>query len=127
MIPHAIWAPEQPRAIVLMGHGGGRHKNDPELVAHARRFVDECGFAVVAPDVPGHGDRPVVADYTRLAEELQARVEAGEQRAPLIAEFQAYVAQQTVPEWQDLLDAVQDRFGALPVGYWGVCLGSGLG
>src|SRR5262245_16019367 len=108
MIPHALWAPEHPRAIVLIGHGGGRHKNDPELVAFARRLVGECGFVVVAPDVPGHGDRPEVAEYRRLAEEIQAKVEAGAERAPLIAGFQAYVARQTVPEWRALLDAVQD-------------------
>jgi len=127
MIPFALWAPEKPRAIVLMGHGGGRHKHDPELVAHARRLVDDGGFAVVAPDVPGHGERPEVAEYSRLAEQMQARVEAGAERAPLVAEFQAHVARQTVPEWRDLLDVVQERLGELPAGYWGVSLGCGLG
>ena len=28
-------------------------------MARARRFVAECGFAVAAVDVPGHGDRPL--------------------------------------------------------------------
>ena len=54
---------------------------------------------------------------------------AGEDLAPLIAGFQALVARQTVPEWQAVLDAVQqlDHVGAGPVGYWGVSLGCGLG
>jgi hypothetical protein len=39
------------------------------------------------------------------------------------------VARQTVPEWQAVLDAVQDlsHVGPGPAGYWGVSLGCGLG
>ena len=47
------------------------------MLARARRFVTECGFAVVAVDVPGHGDRPRDEDFDRIATENQARVEAG--------------------------------------------------
>jgi dienelactone hydrolase len=56
-------------------------------------------------------------------------VEAGAELAPLIAEFQALVARQTVPEWRAVVDAVQElgHVGAGPVGYWGVSLGCGLG
>ena len=98
-------------------------------MARARRFVAECGFAVAAVDVPGHGDRPTDEEYDRIATENQARVDAGEELAPLIAGFQALVARQTVPEWRAVLDAVQelDHVGAGPVGYWGVSLGCGLG
>ena len=89
----------------------------------------ECGFAVAAVDVPGHGDRPEDEDYSHIAAENQARVAAGEELAPLIAGFQALVARQTVPEWRAVLDAVQQlgHVGAGPVGYWGVSLGCGLG
>jgi alpha-beta hydrolase superfamily lysophospholipase len=112
-----------------MGHGGGQHKKAPDIVARARRFVAERGFAVAAVDVPGHGDRPKDEDYDRTAAENQARVDAGEELAPLIADFQALVARQSVPEWQAVLGAVQelDHVGAGPVGYWGVSLGCGLG
>ncbi|MFF8868267.1 dienelactone hydrolase family protein [Streptomyces sp. NPDC015139] len=131
-IPGVLWTPEgalTPRPLIVVGHGGGRHKKDPEVVYLARRFVGECGFAVVAVDVPGHGDRPVVEEYNRIAADNQARVEAGEELAPLIAEFQAMVARQTVPEWQAVVDEVQrlDHVGAGPVGYWGISLGCGLG
>lgn len=131
-IPGVLWTPEGAtgtRPLVLMGHGGGHHKKAPGIVAMARRFVAECGFAVAAVDVPGHGDRPKDAEYDRIATENQARVAAGEQRAALIAGFQALVARQTVPEWQAVLDAVQEleHVGAGPVGYWGVSLGCGLG
>ncbi|GAA3043206.1 dienelactone hydrolase family protein [Streptomyces glomeratus] len=131
-IPGVLWTPEGAagtRPLILMGHGGGQHKKAPDIMAHARRFVAECGFAVVAVDVPGHGDRPTDEEYDRIATENQARVEAGEELAPLIADFQALVARRTVPEWQAVLDAVQQikHVGAGPVGYWGMSLGCGLG
>jgi dienelactone hydrolase len=131
-IPGVLWTPEGvagPRPLVLIGHGGGQHKKAPDIVTRAHRFVMECGFAVVAVDVPGHGDRPRHEEYNRIATENRARVEAGEELAPLIAGFQALVARQTVPEWRAVLAAVQEleHVGAGPVGYWGVSLGCGLG
>lgn len=131
-IPGVLWTPEGAagtRPLILMGHGGGQHKKAPGILARARRFVVECDFAVVAVDVPGHGDRPKDEEYHRIATENQARVEAGEELAPLIADFQALVARQTVPEWQAVLSAVHqlEHVGAGPVGYWGVSLGCGLG
>lgn len=131
-VPGVLWTPADAagtRPLILMGHGGGQHKKAPGIMAHAHRFVAECGFAVVAVDVPGHGDRPKDEEYDRIATRNQARVEAGEDRAPLLAEFQAFVARQTVPEWQAVLEAVQalEHVGAGPVGYWGVSLGCGLG
>ncbi|WP_253209531.1 hypothetical protein, partial [Streptomyces niphimycinicus] len=131
-IPGVLWTPEGAagtRPLILMGHGGGQHKKAPDILTRARRSVAECGFAVVAVDVPGHGDRPVVEEYDRIATENQARVAAGAELAPLIADFQALVARRTVPEWRAVLAAVQrlEHVGAGPVGYWGVSLGCGLG
>ena len=131
-IPGVLWSPDGAagtRPLVLMGHGGGQHKKAPGVAVRARRFVAECGFAVVAVDVPGHGDRPKDEEYDRIATGNRARAAAGEDLAPLIAGFQALVARQTVPEWRAVLDAVQrlEYVGAGPVGYWGVSLGCGLG
>ncbi|BBJ45678.1 hypothetical protein SSPO_083960 [Streptomyces antimycoticus] len=131
-IPGVLWTPEGAagtRPLILMGHGGGQHKKAPDILTCARRSVAECGFAVAAVDVPGHGDRPVVEEYDRIATENQARVAAGEELAPLIADFQALVARRTVPEWRAVLDAVQrlEHVGPGPVGYWGISLGCGLG
>ncbi|SIQ81167.1 dienelactone hydrolase family protein [Micromonospora avicenniae] len=131
-IPGVLWTRENAagtRPLILMGYGGGQHKKAPGVVARAHRFVAEGDFAVLAVDVPGHGDRPKDEEYDRIATENQARVEAGEDLAPLIADFQALVARQTVPEWRAALDAVQEleHVGAGPVGYWGVSLGCGLG
>ena len=131
-IPGALWTPEDTtarRPLILIGHGGGQHKKAPDILARARRLVAECNFAVVAVDVPGHGDRPVDEKYNRIATENQARVAAGEELAPLLAGFQALVARQTVPEWRAVLDALQelDHVDVDRVGYWGVSLGCGLG
>ncbi|MFG2864438.1 dienelactone hydrolase family protein [Streptomyces sioyaensis] len=131
-IPGVLWTPEGAagtRPLILLGHGGGQHKKAPGIVARARRFVAECDFAVAALDVPGHGDRPKDEEYDRIATENQARVAAGAELAPLIADFQALVARRTVPEWRAVLGAVQglDHVGTGPVGYWGVSLGCGLG
>ena len=131
-IPGVLWTPygaDGTRPLIVMGHGGGQHKKAPAIMDRARRFVAECGFAVVAVDVPGHGNRPRHEEYDRIATENQARVAAGEEVAPLIAALQALVARQTVPEWQAVVDAVQElgHVGAGPVGYWGVSLGCGLG
>jgi dienelactone hydrolase len=132
-VPGVLWTPEGAagrRPLILMGHGGGQHKKAPGIVARARRFVTECGFAVAAADVPCHGDRPKdEGGYGQIAARNQALAEAGAERAPLIAHFQALVARQTVPEWRAVLDAVQElgHVGAGPVGYWGVSMGCGLG
>ncbi|SRR5581483_8512097 len=131
-IPGVLWTPEGAtgtRPLILLGHGGGRHKKAPGVLAPARRFVTECGFAAACIDVPNHGDRPEDGKYSRIAAENAARIEAGADPAPLIASFQALAARQTVPEWQSVLDALQklDHVGPGPVGYWGVSLGCGLG
>ncbi|MCM2580213.1 dienelactone hydrolase family protein [Streptomyces meridianus] len=131
-VPGVLWTPEGAvgtRPLVLMGHGGGQHKQAPGIATRAHRFVAECGFAVAAVDVPGHGDRPKDEELDRIATENQARAEAGAELAPLIAGFQALVSRRTVPEWRAVLDAVQqlEHVGAGPVGYWGVSLGCGLG
>lgn len=131
-IPLALWTPtggDGPRPLIVLGHGGGRHKTDPEILALAHHLVRECGFAAVSVDVPGHGDRPTDEHLDRMATQNQVRVEAGEDLAVVIAQFQALVATRTVPEWQAVVDAVQDleHVGTGPVGYWGVSLGCGLG
>jgi poly(3-hydroxybutyrate) depolymerase len=71
-IPGALWTPggaDGTCPLIVMGHGGGQHKKAPSIVDRARRFVAECGFAVVAVDAPSHGDRPDHAEFTRIATE----------------------------------------------------------
>jgi dienelactone hydrolase len=131
-VPGVLWTPEPTdgtRPLVLMGHGGGQHKKAPAVVECAHRFVTDCGWAVVAVDAPSHGGRPDHAEFTLIATEYEARLDAGEELAPVIASFQALVAREIVPEWRAVLDAVQQlsHVGTGPVGYWGVSLGCVIG
>ncbi|HEY1919696.1 MAG TPA: alpha/beta hydrolase [Streptosporangiaceae bacterium] len=131
-IPGVLWTPEDAvgaRPLILMGHGGGQHKKAPRLVACARRFVAEGGFAVAAADVPNHGERPTEEEFDRLAAEYQARKSAGEDTAAVDVALYRLLAGQTVEEWQAVLTAVQqlDDIGAGPVGYWGASLGCAFG
>jgi dienelactone hydrolase len=131
-IPGVLWTPDGAagtRPLILMGHGGGQHKQAPGIVARARRFAADCGFAVAAVDAPGHGDRPRTGEHDRFIAEIRARVQARDDVTPLLASFHAVLAAQSVPEWRAVLDAVQqlDHVGAGPAGYWGMSLGCALG
>lgn len=131
-VPGVLWTPGRSdgiRPLVVMGHGGGQSKKAPGIVERARRFVAECGFAVVAVDAPSHGDRPEHDEFTRIATEYESRLDAGDGLTQLIADFQSLVVREIVPEWQSVLTAVQklSHVGTGPVGYWGVSLGCVIG
>jgi dienelactone hydrolase len=131
-IPGVLWTPDgtaRTRPLILMGHGGGQHKKAPGIVARARRFVAQCGFAVVAVDAPAHGGRPQTEEHERLIGEMRNRMRTGGDAAPVLAGIHTLIAGQSVPEWRAVVDAVQqlDQVGAGPVGYWGLSLGCGLG
>src|SRR5258708_37267592 len=75
--PGVLWTPavgSERAPLVLVGHGGGQHKRAPGVVARAHRFASGCGFAAVAIDMPGHGDRPrTAADEQQVTGNRQAR------------------------------------------------------
>jgi dienelactone hydrolase len=128
--PGLLWTPADsagPRPLILIGHGGGQHKQAPGVVARARRFVTAGGFAVVAVDAPHHGDRPQGEEFARLAAGNRARMAAGEDVAASLATLHGLLAEQAVQEWQAVLAAVADHVGDGPVGYWGISMGCGLG
>ena len=134
-IPAVIWAPEGakgPRPLVLMGHGGSQHKKTPGVTARARHFAQKFGYATLAIDAPGHGDRISRQEAIALMRDVGARVR-GEAPADFSAERLKAMGQRTrqaVPEWTAALDAAQgfDFVGAGgPVGYWGVSMGTAIG
>ncbi|GAA4587949.1 hypothetical protein GCM10023194_38330 [Planotetraspora phitsanulokensis] len=131
-IPGVLWTPDGAagtRPLILMGHGGGRHKQAPDGVARALRLSAECGFAVVAVDAPGHGDRPRSEEQHRIIAEMRTRAQTGGELTPLVTALHTLLAGQAVPEWRAVVDAVQelDHVGPGPVGYWGMSMGCGLG
>jgi dienelactone hydrolase len=131
-IPGVLWTPEDAhgtRPLILMGHGGGQHKKAPGVLARARRFAAEGGFAVAAIDVPNHGERPTDEAFDRIATEYRASAAAGEDTAALDTAMYTLLVGQTVAEWQAVLTAVQqlNHIGGGPVGYWGVSMGCAFG
>jgi dienelactone hydrolase len=131
-VPGVLWSPADAaagRPLVLLGHGGGQHKNAPGIRARARRYVTACGFAAAAIDAPGHGDRRRTDADERFAAEIMARRMAGEPVLPIILRRNAVLAEQAVPEWRAALDALTELLGQGigPVGFWGVSLGSAIG
>jgi dienelactone hydrolase len=121
------------RPVVLMGHGGGLHKKTPALKARARETVAAWGFAVVAIDAPGHGDRPrTAADERARAELRQAHLAGDAARFEAVSvRYTAGLAQRAVPEWQATLDALQElpEIGPdAPFGYGGgISMGTAIG
>ncbi|HEY3751528.1 MAG TPA: alpha/beta hydrolase [Pseudonocardiaceae bacterium] len=129
-IPGVLWSPADAtgsRPLVLMGHGGGQHKQAPGMVGRARRFVTECGYAVAAVDAPGHGDRPKTDQDEQLIATVRERVDAGEPIGPLMTRYNVELAKRVVPEWQHVLDALRQLDCDGPVGYLGMSMGGGLG
>ncbi|MEU6235070.1 alpha/beta hydrolase [Kitasatospora sp. NPDC047058] len=132
-VPGVLWSPAGAtggRPLVLMGHGGGWHKQAPGLVARAGRLAVQYGFAVAAIDAPGHGERPKSPQDERFPAEIGELLATGEPVSPQVARHTAALAERAVPEWRAVLDALQelDGIGADgPVGYWGLSLASVIG
>jgi dienelactone hydrolase len=126
-----LWAPAGAtgsRPLVLLGHGGGQHKKAPGVVARARRFVTTCGFAAAAVDAPGHGDRTGTERDEQHAAAMRQRMAAGDPAGPLIMRYNSEISARAVPEWRQVLDALQDAGHASgPVGFWGVSMASAIG
>src|SRR5947209_103441 len=76
-VPAVLWAPEGasgPRPLVLMGHGGSQHKKTEGIRARAAQYARRLGFATLAIDAPGHGDRMSREAAAALMRETGARV-----------------------------------------------------
>ena len=134
-VPAVIWAPEGaqgPRPLVLMGHGGSQHKKTPGIRTRAAQYAKRLGYATLAIDAPGHGDRVSREEAAQMMREVGARV-TGQVASPMTNERFAQMLRRTqlaVPEWKAALDVAQsfDFVGARgPVGYWGVSMGTAIG
>src|SRR5580698_7406141 len=76
-VPAVIWAPtgaSGPRPLVLMGHGGSQHKKTPGIRARAAILARKHGYATLAIDAPGHGDRITREEAAVNMREVGARV-----------------------------------------------------
>jgi pimeloyl-ACP methyl ester carboxylesterase len=121
-VPGILWTPgSAPAALILNGHNGGLHKRLPRLVARARHYAAEYGFAVAAIDAPGHGDRPRSAVDEQARADLRRALQAGEPVDEIVDAFIVPLVERAVPEWRTTLDALLSlpEIGG-PVGYEGM-------
>jgi dienelactone hydrolase len=134
-IPGVLWSPPDAphsavgRPVVLLIHGGGQHKTAPTILGRVSKVTD-CGFAAVALDAPGSGDRPRSERDEQFVTELRRRMAAGEPAGPEVARYNAEVAAQAVPEWQAVLTALQESGQVAEnggAGVWGMSLGAAIG
>ena len=134
-VPAVIWAPRDaagPRPLICMGHGGSQHKKTPGIRSRAVEYAQQLGWATLAIDAPGHGDRISREEAAELTREVGDRV-TGRAPATLDGTRMKAMIERTrsaVPEWKAALDAALalDYVGAhSPVGYWGVSMGTAIG
>ena len=121
-IPGVLWTPgAAPAPLILIGHPGGHHKRLPRLVARARHYAAEYGFAAAAIDAPGHGDRPRSAVDEQFRAGLRRAMAAGEPAGGIVEAFIVPLAERAVPEWRATLDALLRLPGiGGPAGYAGM-------
>jgi len=94
------------RLLILSGHNGGLHKRLPRLVARARHYAAEYGFAVVAINAPGRGDRPRSAVDKQARTDLRRALQAGEAVGEIVDAFIVPLVEKAVLEWRITLDAL---------------------
>lgn len=140
-VPGMVWTPPDaagPRPKVLFGHGGSQHKKAQNIVAMARTLVARHGYAAVAIDAVGHGDRVSEEERERGRQAARERerarqraIETGEpiQRARSATGTYPSIFLDTVKDWADVLDAIEQLpdIGEGPLGWWGVSMGTGIG
>lgn len=112
-VPGVMWMPAEgePVGLMLLGHNVQQHKRHPLLLGGGRRFVRHHNIAAVAIDGPGHGDR------------------AGAQAGSGNSWWTATAIDDTIADWQQAVVDVEDHTGfyGLPLGYWGMSMGTTLG
>ncbi len=136
IVPGVVWNPSplhKPRTLIAFGHGGSQHKKAQSIRDRAIHYATRFGWASLAIDAPGHGDRITreEAEAERLKTERRLR---GDLNAPSLSAaekiaFLDALAAQAVPEWQAALDAALEHFAPTvdSLGYWGVSQGTWIG
>ena len=116
-----------------MGHGGSQHKKIGSLAARGRIYARKLGYATLAIDAPGHGDRISREESAKLAEQVGARVRGVGGGAAFTSDLMKTMAERTkraIPEWKAALDTAQSLAFVgkhEQVGYWGVSMGTAIG
>jgi dienelactone hydrolase len=116
-IPASLWLPEgqRSRAVVLLGHGLGVDRHH-EYNLRTATLLTAAGCSVLAPELPLHGER---------------RTEEPADWNAVVSAWQAYWAsggiQALKEEWYSAQSYATDRFPGIPIGYFGLSLGTQYG
>jgi cephalosporin-C deacetylase-like acetyl esterase len=100
------------------------------MVGRARCLLEGGDFVIATIEAPGHGDRPRTEVDEREIAAMDEAMAAGRPVGPIVERYNAYLAEQAVPEWRATLDALQglpEVGDKGPVGYWGINLGTAIG
>jgi len=122
-IPGMLWTPARaasPVHLILLGHPGGLNRMLPRLAARAEPAAAQ-GFASVAIELPGAGDRPASASAADARAAPQRAIAAGERPSEeVIDRLILPLVEQAVPEWRVTMDALLELPGiGGPVGISG--------
>jgi hypothetical protein len=127
-IPGILWTPPSaPAPLILAGHPGGLHQMYPRLAGRALHAAG-YGFASVAIELPGSGDRPRIAAAEQARAELRRVLESGGPVDDEIVDALVLpLVERAVPEWRATLDAVLSlpEIGG-PVGFSGGVIAIGV-
>lgn len=109
-IPGILWMPvtadsSTPVPLILLGHPGGLGTMRSRLEARARHSA-ALGYATVAIELPGSGERPTIAVVDQARTELRQAIRAGEAPSEdVIDRLILPLVEQAVLEWQRVIDA----------------------
>ncbi|HET7278587.1 MAG TPA: alpha/beta hydrolase [Dermatophilaceae bacterium] len=105
-VPGTLWTPASaPAPLILLGHPGGLRQMYPRLAGRAHNAA-AYGFASVAIELPGGGDRPRSAAAEQARADLRRALAAGEPVDQIVDTLVLPLVEKAVPEWQATLDAV---------------------
>ena len=118
-VPGLVLTPdgaEGPRPVVLLGHGAGGAKDEPQMLQIARWLVHREGWAVAIIDGPVHGERRPDGTANLEQQALQALLQP--------QTFEAMAV-----DWQRTLDACTElpNVGDQRPAYLGFSMGAVLG
>jgi dienelactone hydrolase len=126
-VPAVLWLPGRAarrRPLVLLGHGGGMHKESPFIARLGNWLASGPGYAALAIDLPYHGDRTPAAETGLSALERRRRLGLQAWR-----ERNDQATTQAIADWKAAISAAQDRDPAVhaAVGYVGLSMGTRFG
>jgi dienelactone hydrolase len=126
-VPAILWLPDRPaerRPLVLLGHGGGMHKQSPFIDRLGNWLAGGSGFACLAIDLPVHGERTPPDEVGLSIRERRSRLGLAAWR-----ERNAGATEQAVGDWRAAIDASRDVDPVPhgPIGYFGLSMGTRFG